>query len=274
MDLPTTQLQQADAGEATRVLDWATQTAQRSPGGRRVMDNIRAEERIESVAWLSFEQALAAALRAGSSYVSAIVSAIQPSHLLQGTPAEHEYQPRSVSRLMKIRALRRYIRPAAALAFGAKDDALLAQILEEKHFGPRDLLADTALRGKLPILWITFTDEVENHFQGFPRDIDRLCDRLGLTDFNKDDYVVELRWSVGTADGLRIPTVLDAGTNAAFSPTPKVEGDTSGFAEDLETGDVGLPEVVHGPIPTLSITDLISRQQRLRNVSHSTKYEY
>ena len=60
-----------------------------------------------------------------------------------------------------------------------------------------------------------------------------------------------------TGDGLRFPTVIEAGDNPAFSPSSPEE--KTGLTRHTQTLEHGFPEAVHKSIPANTVNELIVR---------------
>ncbi|MDQ1353754.1 MAG: hypothetical protein QG657_4061, partial [Acidobacteriota bacterium] len=128
----------------------------------------------------------------------------------------------------------------------------------EKH------LKNVKLRGARPIVWATFAVPVENYYN-MNLNIDDLCDRLGLRDFNKCDYVVKVLYNLNKIEKLRLPNIIDAGVNPAFFPSG--EEDQIGYTHDLRNNLGGFPEIVHEPIAIKKIDSIGYLGHKTRNAS-------
>lgn len=122
------------------------------------------------------------------------------------------------------------------------------------------------MRGKLPLAWITTTDDlddVKREALGEQRrkTPDRCCadavrTHLGLLHFMYD-RAIEIKYPEGTLNDndLHVPTFLDGCTSRVFRCRTHPD-DGLGRAVDLKTGDDGGPEAVHKPVEFTSAFEL------------------
>ncbi|MFC2155906.1 hypothetical protein ACFLRB_05405, partial [Acidobacteriota bacterium] len=215
--------------------------------------------------WKQFFENLIERLKFGDTGLGALKNAITDDMLLQGPKVNIEDLEDVFLRLIKIRSLlKRYVKSNIPIFKGQRGEEQLAMYINdgtvtiEKHF------KDVKLQGKRPIIWATFAEDVEKELN-INENIDDLCDRLGLSDFNRCDQVAELRYDANKIENQRVSTVVDAGENHAFYPSMK--GDPFGDTRDLKNNREGFPEIVHGPIDIKKIDYIRSLGHKIRDAS-------
>ncbi|MEW6380434.1 MAG: hypothetical protein AB1611_12620 [bacterium] len=119
--------------------------------------------------------------------------------------------------------------------------------IKEKQLD-KDDLKGKFIGNERGIVWCTWEKSaIEAEKQGDT--LDDLRDRLGLSHLNGGEELIRViyDWKVidGLKSGLRVPTVLDAGSTPYFKP--------GGWTMSLTRKKEGLPEMVHEKIPMDSV---------------------
>lgn len=213
--------------------------------GKRILENIEKESKVSLEIWEKFLTNLILRLDAGDSCLDALKKAIEDNMLLQGPFAKDD--PEYLSKLIRARSLFRYLNERDKLTYEDKEgEKKLCKWIEDRSLTIEDNFKNIKLQGDRPIIWATFSDEIDNLMSLNNKDVDDLCDRMGLLNFGKDDYVINLRYKFQKIKNIKVPTIIEGGANPAFQPCD--DGDSCGYTLNLKSGDWGLPEVVHEPI--------------------------
>ena len=229
--------------------------------GERILENIDKEYKVPDNLWKKFLGNLVHRLKEGDESLDAVRNAIDDDMMLQGPVVNREQIPESFSKLLKARSLFRYksdnipiymlevIHPTE----DKEGEEKLCKWIDDRSLTIKNGFKNIKLQGKRPIVWATFSDEIQK-LRLIHDCVNDLCDRLGLLDFEKCDYVLELRYESKKVENVRYPTVIEGGENPAFQPCE--DGDECGYTLDLKSGDWGLPEIVHEPIDFHEIESL------------------
>ena len=136
-------------------------------------------------------------------------------------------------------------------------DEELIEDIQSGDISPRKL--QCKLQGKREIVWCTFAEAIDDEWQK-SKSPDQIRDMLGLWDekFHSSAYIVEFRYKK-PGGALRFPTVIEAGSNPAFSPSSS--GEKTDLTRHTQTLEPGFPEAVHKPIPANTVDELIVRGQ-------------
>jgi hypothetical protein len=212
--------------------------------GKRIIENFERDSKVPGKTWEKFLKNLITRLKKGDSGIDAISKAIKEDMLLKGPPVEKKHLDESFSKIMKVRSLFRYLNDNLPIFRDRKSQEQVCEWIENGKIKIAKHFKDIKLQGEQPIVWATFTNEIENQ-ENMGLELNALCDKLGLLDFNKCEYVVELNYESGKVKNVRFPTTMEGGTAPAFNPS---DDDEYGYTWDLKNRDWGLPEVVHEPI--------------------------
>jgi len=218
---------------------------EQTPEGKKFIENFESERYVPEDVWIKFLKNLIGQINEGNRGVFAIDGAIENDMLLKGPHIEKKNLPEVLSKPMKIVDLLKYIKNNIPIFSGKKGQEQMCKLIQNKRIDINNDFKETKLQGRKPIVWATFADEVEKMML-ITGNINDFCDTLGLLDFNKCDYIVELRYKTENVKNIRFPTIMEAGTNPTFHPSDI--DDEYGYSWDLRSGDWGIPQVVHAPI--------------------------
>ncbi|MBC8232639.1 hypothetical protein H8E77_24085 [bacterium] len=114
------------------------------------------------------------------------------------------------------------------------------------------------MRGDYEIVWCTFAGAIDDEWQR-SKSPDLIRDMLGIWNekYHGCSYILEFRYSKTKVDVLRFPTVIEAGSDAAFKPSSL--GEKTGVTKHIQTQEPGFPEAVHEPITANAADELIVR---------------
>lgn len=209
---------------------------------------------ISPALWRRFLLQLVSCLEKGNKDIDAVKNAIDYGMLKKGPWISREdIVGEDLSMFMKVRHLFRYLKDSLPLFMDKEYFSLVYNwlkdgcLIKDKHF------KIIKVEGNLPFNWAVFSEEVIPYFDKM-HDIDQLFDRLGYSDFNKGDFIVELKYRRIKVKKLFSPTVLDAGPDPVFSP--RLEGDVSSRTFDLTGMDCGIYQVIHDPVSLQDITSI------------------
>jgi hypothetical protein len=233
----------------------------RTKEGRRVVSNFESDENVPQEVREEFTRNLAREINQGKEATRAFIDAVTENLLLKGPPVPREHLDSYFSRLLRIRDLMRYKKGNIPLFTDESEQEIFLKWIIDDTLTIEELFKDDMMRGIFPVVWATFTSEVEEHLRQ-SLNIDDLCDKLGLL-IEKNEQVIELRYKSSTSTNVRKPTVIEAGPYPAFRPSSRE--DPFGFTLDLSSGDFGLPEVVHEPIPICSVEEVLPRGEKERD---------
>jgi hypothetical protein len=215
------------------------------PGGNRIVKNMKEDPHVPEDIWIEFLKNLVRSMKEGDRGGDAVRKAITDDMLLKGPRVKKDNLPESLSKLIKVRSLLKYLKDNIPIFRDFRDQEKICKRINDGTITIQKSFKSVKLQEEKPVVWATFTEEVEN-LMIINDNINDLCDSLGYLDFNKCDFIVELRYESNKVRNPRIPTIIEAGLNPAFHPC--AEGDGYGYTWDLKSRDWGLPEIVHEPI--------------------------
>jgi len=240
-----------------------------------VAQNFEKEHRVPVAIRDRFLEDIDSLLDAEDDVLEAVKAAIQEDMLLKAAEIDDVDVPDMLSRIVPLQDIIKYHAPTRA-RLPNEEEALIEDI-RLGDMSPRKL--ERELRGKYAIVWCTFAEAIDDEWQR-SKSPDQIRDMLGLYDEVGDEerryhacsYIVEFRYRKAqvyqsTGDVLRFPTVIEAGSNPAFSPSPP--GERTGVARHTQTLEPGFPEAVHKPIPANTVDELIVRGQLKTNPNPS-----
>jgi hypothetical protein len=166
---------------------------------------------------------------------------------------------------MKVRSLFRYLKENIPIFMDKQGQKQLCNRINDGTI-TLNSFKKKKLSGRKPVVWATFADEVERQ-RMINDNVDDLCDKLGLLDFDKCEYVIEFRYLSKKLKKIKFPTIIEAGANPAFHPTGDDDDDKYGYTWDLKNKDRGLPEVVHEPISFQEIDSFNYLGHKSRNAT-------
>ncbi len=217
-----------------------------SAEGKRILENIEKDSKVPKETWEKFLKNLAHRLNKGNKGFDAAINAIEDEMLLQGPLVKTEHIPEYLSKLVKARSLFRYLNDSLPVYRDKGAEKQLCKWITDKSLTVKTGFKNIKYRGIRPIVWATSADEIDK-LKPINDDLDDLCDRLGLLDFDKCDDVIELRYESQKVKNVRIPTIMEGGQNPAFLPCD--EDDDYGYTLGLKNDYwEGLPEIVHEPV--------------------------
>lgn len=250
--------------EVKAIAEWRN-SMRRTQEGRRVLLNMESDENVPHVTGEEYIRNIARQTIHGREPMKAVVEATTENVLLKGPVVPQDYLEISLSRLIKLRDLVRYMKPNIPLYIDEQE--IFLKWITDGIFDAKDLLRDDLMRGLFPVVWATFTSEIENHLNQ-NLEIDDLCERLGLW-IDRLEYIIEIRYKTAEARNVRKPTVIEAGPSLTFRPSST--DDPYGFTWDLAANDIGLPEVIHEPIPIQGVDEILARGQKARAINLITE---
>jgi hypothetical protein len=231
--------------EEVALLDAWRKKMEQTSEGRRIIENFRKGNKVSEDIWVKFLKSLVNQIKEGDSEVDAIRKAIKDEMLLKGPLIDRKHLPAGFSKLVKARSLFRYLNGNIPIFKGIEGQKQICKLIDNRMITLEKSFKKVKLRGQKPIVWATFSDEVEKQ-RLIHDDTNDLCDKLGLLDFDKCEDVIELSYESSQARNIRFPTIIEGGDNPAFHPSD--HEDEYGYTWDLKNRDWGLPEVVHEPI--------------------------
>lgn len=236
-----------------------------TPQGRKIIDNFEKDPHVPDHICEKFFKNLAFRIKEGYNSFDAVSYSITDDMLLQGPRIEPKCHGETFFTLVKMRdLLKNFLKPGIPIFKDQHEQEQIAKwinggvITIERHF------KDKKLRGARPIAWATYAEAIDKEFN-INDNIDDLCDRLGLMDFNRCDWVVELRYDKNKIENPRIPSVIDAALNPTFCPSD--EGDPYGYNWDLKSNREGFPEIVHEPVDIKKIDSIRCLGHKTRDAS-------
>ncbi|MBM3238889.1 hypothetical protein FJZ31_21570 [Candidatus Poribacteria bacterium] len=232
-----------------------------------VAQNFEEEHRVPTEIRDRFLDNIDSLLDSGKDVLRAVDSAIEENMLLKAAGIDDVDVPDILSRIMPAQDIIDYHAPNRDDSPAEYSERELIEEIQSGDMSPQKLRGE--LRGDYEIVWCTFAEAIDNEWQR-SNSPDQIRDMLGLYDEAKDEerryhacsYIVEFRYRKAqvyqsTGDVLRFPTVIEAGSNPAFSPSP--HGEKTGLTRHTQTLEPGFPEAVHKPIPANTVDKLIVR---------------
>lgn len=195
--------------------------------------------------------------------LEAVTSAIKEDMLLKAAEINDADVPDTLSRVVPVQDIIDYHLSSSRDQSPAEEylDEELIDDIQSGDISPRKLRGE--LRGKREIVWCTFAKAMDDEWER-NKSPEHIRDMLGLWSekYHGCSHIVEFRYSKdkvdeSTGDTLRFPTVIEAGSNPAFSPSSS--GEKTGVTRHIQTLAPGFPEAVHKPIPTNVTNELIVR---------------
>ena len=220
-----------------------------------VAQNFEKEHRVPTDIRDHFLEDIDSLLDSEDDVLKAVNSAIEEDMLLKATEIDDADVPDMLSRIVPAQDIIKYHATNRDQS-PAEEEALIEDI-QSGDMLPQELTGE--LRGKHEMVWCTFAEAIDDEWQR-SKSPDRIRDMLGLWDdkFYISAYIVEFRYKK-PGGVLRFPTVIEAGDNPAFRPSPPVE--KTGLTRHIQTLNPGFPEAVHKPIPANKVDELIVRGQ-------------
>lgn len=233
------------------------------PIGKRVIKNLELESNVDEEVWRKFFKNLTQRMKSGDNDFNSLNNSITKDMLLMGSMVDKKDIPDHLSRLVKVRSLFKYLNNNLTIFRDGKTYGQIFNWIKNRVITVEKSFKKIKIRGKQPIGWSVFNEDVDYHVE--ISDIDELCDNFGLSDFNENDYVVELLYEKNKIDNPRKPTIIEAGLNPIFCPAPG--GETCGNRVHLKFCDQGLTEIVHEPIPLQDISLITCKGIKERDVA-------
>lgn len=247
--------------EEVDVLKTWRKEMEKTTEGIQVIKNFIKDTKVPDNIWMKFLKNLVARIKDGYSGVDAINNTVDKNMLLQGPIIKEKALPDSFSKLLKVRSLMRYLNDNIPIFNDKEGEEELCTLIKKNKITRGNSFKRIKLCGKKPVLWATFTDEIDK-LTTIHDDTSDLCDKLGLSDFDKCEHVIELCYCPQVAANIRFPTIMEGGSNPAFRPSDT--DDDYGYTWDLKNRDFGLPEVVHEPVRLQDIDSIHYRGHKDR----------
>ena len=232
-----------------------------------VAQNFAEEHRIPPEVRDQFLDNIDGLLDSGMDVLGAIDSAIKEDMLLKAEEINDADVSDMLSRIVPAQDIIDHHAPNRDGSPAEYSEEELIEEIQSGDMSPQKLRGE--LRGDSEIVWCTFAEAIDDEWQR-SESPDHIRDMLGLYDEVRDEerryhacsYIVEFRYRKAqvyqsTGDVLRFPTVIEAGSNPAFSPSPS--GGKTGLTRHTQTLESGFPEAVHKPIPANTVDELIVR---------------
>jgi len=232
-----------------------------------VAQNFDKEHRVPTAIRDRFLEDIDSLLDAGVDVLDSVNSAIKEDMLLKAEEIDDDDVPDMLSRIVPLQDIVDYHAPNRDDSPAEYSEEELMEEIQSGDMSPRKFRGE--LRGEHEIAWCTFAKAIDDEWQR-SKSPDRIRDMLGLYDEVGDEerryhacsYIVEFRYRKtqvyqSTGDVLRFPTVIEAGSNPAFSPSSP--GEKTGLTRHIQTLAPGFPEAVHKPIPANTVDELIVR---------------
>ncbi len=224
-----------------------------------VAQNFEKEHRIPADIRDRFLEDIDSLLDSGVDVLEAVKSAIKEDMLLKAAEIDDADVPDMLSRIVPLQDIKKHHLSCGRDQSPAEEylDEELIEDIQSGDISPRKL--QCKLQGKREIVWCTFAEAIDDEWQK-SKSPDQIRDMLGLWDekFHSSAYIVEFRYKK-PGGALRFPTVIEAGSNPAFSPSSS--GEKTGLTRHTQTLEPGFPEAVHKPIPANTVDELIVRGQ-------------
>jgi hypothetical protein len=207
--------------------------------GKQIIENMVQDPHVREDIWTKFLKNLIARIEARDNDFDAVKNAITEDMLLMGPPIAKEKMHDYLSKLMKVRSLFRYLNDNIPIFRDMRTYGQVFNWIKNGTLTINENFKNVQIMENQPVCWSIFTNDVDNFLN--IGDIDRLCDGLGLSDFNEGDYVVELLYETKNIKNPRIPTIIETGIDPTFCPGIK--------KDEYGTTELGIPEIIHKPNP-------------------------